>query len=61
MDKLRLQLASLPVPDELAAEFLAAPASDPEELLDTLDDLIGRLEGHLNACRAARSAVAARI
>lgn len=59
--RLRGLLEALPAPAELAAEFQAATAADPEALLDGLDDLIGRLEGHLNACRAARSAIAQRV
>ncbi|MEK0317922.1 ParB/RepB/Spo0J family partition protein [Cohnella sp. 56] len=61
MATLRSLLTALPAPDVLAAELEAATSLDPEALLDGLDDLIGRLEGHLNACRSARAAVASRI
>lgn len=61
MATLRSLLTALPAPDVLAAELEAATSLDPEALLDGLDDLIGRLEGHLNACRTARTAVASRI
>lgn len=61
MSTLRDLLAALPAPDELAAELQAATSVDPEALLDGLDDLIGRLEGHLNACRAARTDIAGRL
>ncbi|WP_217596360.1 ParB/RepB/Spo0J family partition protein [Cohnella sp. GbtcB17] len=61
MATLRELLAALPTPDALAAELQAATSVDPEALRDGLDDLIGRLEGHLSACRTARSEVAKRI
>jgi len=61
MATLRDLLAALPAPDALAAELRAATTVDPEALLDGLDDLIGRLEGHLAACRTARSDVAERL
>ncbi|MFD2328671.1 ParB/RepB/Spo0J family partition protein [Cohnella sp. GCM10020058] len=61
MATLRDLLAALPAPDALAAELEAATSVDPEALRDGLDDLIGRLEGHLNACRTARAEVVKRI
>ncbi|MDG0790990.1 ParB/RepB/Spo0J family partition protein [Cohnella ginsengisoli] len=61
MATLRELLAALPAPDALASELQAATSVDPEALLDGLDDLIGRLEGHLGACRAARSSIAQRL
>ncbi|CAI6083664.1 ParB/RepB/Spo0J family partition protein [Cohnella sp. JJ-181] len=61
MATLRELLAALPAPDALSAELQAATSVEPEALLDGLDDLIGRLEGHLGACRAARSAIAQRL
>lgn len=61
MATLRDLLAALPTPDALASELQAATSVDPEALLDGLDDLIGRLEGHLSACRTARAEVAKRI
>ncbi|MDI4643907.1 ParB/RepB/Spo0J family partition protein [Cohnella hashimotonis] len=61
MATLRELLAALPAPDTLAAELQAATSVDPEALRDGLDDLIGRLEGHLSACRTARAEVVKRI
>ncbi|SFB08898.1 chromosome partitioning protein, ParB family [Cohnella sp. OV330] len=61
MATLRDLLAALPAPDALASELQTATTVDPEALLDGLDDLIGRLEGHLNACRTARAEVVRRI
>lgn len=61
MATLRDLLAALPAPDALASELQSATTVDPEALLDGLDDLIGRLEGHLNACRAARTDIAGRL
>lgn len=61
MVTLRDLLAALPTPEALAAELQAATSVDPEALRDGLDDLIGRLEGHLNACRTARAEVVRRI